>query len=156
MAIGTPVNRGSTATNANGSTLDVTTTGAVAAGSKIILSAGWRSAQTLVSVSDNSGSPLTWVIDYQAQDATASRNAVLISADAPSGLASGTVITLTLSGSTTDKIVSVEEVTGLATGGFDQSSHGDGGNGTTFDTGLTPTTTQADELLMSVLFLQVE
>ena len=120
MAIGTPVNRGSAQLDTSQSTLPVTTSGTIASGSKIILSVGWRTATTLSSVA---GGSLTWTIDRQIVNAAATQHAALVTADAPSGLASGTTITLTFSGNTTAKIVSVEEVTGLAAQGsaFDVS-----------------------------------
>ena len=151
MAIGTPTNRGTAQTDTSQSTLPVTTTGAIASGSKIILSAGWRTATTLSSVA---GGGLTWTIDTQRVNGAATQHCALISADAPSGLASGTVITLTFSGNTTAKSVSVEEVTGLAAQGscFDKTTGADIATGTSFSSGSTATTAQADELLIGIIF----
>jgi len=154
VAIGTPVNRGTASTDTNQATLPVTTSGAIAAGSKIILSAGWRTASTLSSVS---GGGLTWTIDRQFRNAGLSQSAALVTADAPSGLASGTTITLTFSANTTAKFVSVEEVTGLAAQGsvLDQQLGAENATTTTaFDTGNLGTTTVADELLVAVIFYQ--
>jgi hypothetical protein len=138
VAIGTPTQRGTAQLDTNQATLPVTTTGTIAAGSKIILAAGWRTATTLSSVA---GGSLTWTIDIQRVNGLAAQHAALIQADAPSGLASGSTITLTFSGNTTAKTVAVYEVTGLATGAgsFDKSAGADIASGTSFSTGNTAT-----------------
>lgn len=69
---------------------------AVAAGDFIVLAvASYHAAVALTSVTDDSGSPLTWTIDKQGQaGAPGAPNVAIVSAQAPSGLPSGTTITV--------------------------------------------------------------
>lgn len=73
----------------------LTTTASVPAGGKIWVWVGWAAATTLNTVADNSGSPLSWTIAATVANGNAKQ--ALVWADAPAGLASGTVITATFS-----------------------------------------------------------
>lgn len=84
-----------------GSTIAITTGVNVASNGFIVLAVGWAIASslpTLSTVTDN-GPGLTWTIDRQGAPGTVGAAVAIVSAQAPSGLASGTVITATLSGS---------------------------------------------------------
>lgn len=158
MAVGVPVVRGTAQTDTSQTTLPVVTSGAVAAGSRIVLVAGWRTATTLSSVA---GGSLTWVIDRQQVDGSAARHYAFISAHAPAGLASGTTITLTLSGATTAKCVVVLECPALEPSqpapGYDETASADNASADlVFSTNSTAVATgQADELALACSFFQV-
>jgi hypothetical protein len=96
-------------------TIAFTTTSAVAVGGFISVQVGWfDTAATLSSVS---GGGLTWTIDKQGRPANpSSDNTALVSAQAPAGLASGTTITATFSGTTpVAREISGMSLTGVAT-----------------------------------------
>jgi hypothetical protein len=158
MAVSVPVLRGTANSDTSASTLAVTTTGAIASGAKIILVAGWRTATTLSSVA---GGSLTWVIDRQQVDGGAARHYAFISANAPSGLASSTAITLTFSGNTTAKCVVCLECANLEptqpAPGYDETASADNGVADlAFDSNSTAVATgQADELALGASFFQV-
>jgi hypothetical protein len=107
-------NHGTVAAAASASTIAVTTTSVVAASRRITIFAGWFGTATISSVADD-GPGLTWVVDAQAAPST-DRHAAWISADAPSGLASGTTITITLSAGNTDRAAQVSSWSGMETG----------------------------------------
>lgn len=95
-------------------TIAFTTTSAVATGGFIVLEVSWyASAVTLNSVS---GGGLSWTIDKQGASTTdANAKVAIVSAQAPSGLASGTTITATLSATSIDRTISGASFTGVAT-----------------------------------------
>jgi hypothetical protein len=98
MAIAFDASLGGTAfTTGTSTTAAHTTTAAAAAGSRIIVCVGDFSPT--VTVSSVSGGGLTWVKDAQDSTTTSGHSArgAVFSADAPSGLASGTTITATYS-----------------------------------------------------------
>lgn len=156
MPVSVPVVRGTAQTDTSQNTLPVTTSGAIAAGSRIILCVGWRTATTLSSCS---GGSLTWTIDRQLQDASLARNGAFVSAYAAAGLASGTVITLTFSGNTTAKLVVVLECANLEptqpAPGYDETASNDATTSTSFTTNFTAVATaQGDELALALIFYQ--
>lgn len=101
----------------SGTTITVTTTAPVAANRFIVLEiGGFAPSITVTTISDNSGSPLTWTVDQQGHVANpASALAAIASAQCPAGLASGTVITVTYSASSQARAVSVSTWSGVAT-----------------------------------------
>lgn len=112
MAIAHEADHGSATNAASSTTIAVTTTSAVASSRRIILVLAWfANGVTLSSVS---GGGLTWVIDQQGVDQD--RHLAFVSADAPSGLASGTAITATFSGAATDRGIFVSSWSGIETG----------------------------------------
>lgn len=88
---------GSTAVDTASTTVAITTTAAVASGGFIVLCVGWGT--NLVTLSSVAGGSLTWTIDKQGVFSTAADGLAIVSAQAPTGLASGTTITATFSGS---------------------------------------------------------
>lgn len=155
MAIGTPVSRGST----SGSTANpivVTTTGAIASGSKVIVIVTYRtnSAISISGVSDN-GAGLTYTIDKNVAQTT--QTCGIISADAPSGLANGTNVSVTFASAVTRSFAEVWEVTGLAAQpALDQTIEAQTTStaATTFSSTNSGTTTQADELAVYVVSIR--
>lgn len=146
MAIGTPVGIG-TASTTTSSSPAITTSGAAPSSSLVIAMFSWgaTSARTLNSVA---GGGLTWAIDQ----ATAYAGAIpwgfaVCSAQAPSGLASSTTITGTLSGGPFGTLMAVVYCTGLATATPKDVSDGNGQNQATWDT-TAQTTTVADTLVI--------
>lgn len=108
-ALGTAVGGGSGATS-----LTVTTSATVPAGSRIIILTGFYNTGVTASAS---GGSLTWVNDgVTVGTADTGYHTALLSADAPSGLASGTVLTVTYSGSAFARSISCFYLTGVATG----------------------------------------
>lgn len=107
-------NIGNAADNSSASTVAFNTTQAVPAGGFIVLAVCWYSStETLSSVS---GGGLTWAIDKQAKGTGAgdvSASVAIISAQAPSGLASGTTITATFSGSVPGRGIGGMSFTGV-------------------------------------------
>jgi hypothetical protein len=108
-------NAGTFAADAGSTTIPVTTTQTIAPGA-IIVGFGWN--DKTITLSSVSGGGLTWTILAQRQwsggggsfDATA-----LVMAQAPAGLASGTTITATLSGSGIGRVAAVSSFTGVKT-----------------------------------------
>lgn len=89
-------NLGSQATDGALSSIAFTTSATVAASGFVTVEVFWFSPS--VTLSSVSGGGLTWTIDVQT--ASNSSHVAHVSAQAPSGLASGTTITATFSGST--------------------------------------------------------
>jgi hypothetical protein len=87
-------NLGTATQTAAGTTMAFTTTAAVASGARIIVTGGcW---DVIATVSSVAGGGLTWTIDKQGHDLiVVNPNPYIVSANAPSGLASGTTITVT-------------------------------------------------------------
>ena len=95
MAIAVDVlNAGETAIDTASGTVAVTTTATIASGATIIVT-GTSTVRTAVSAADN-GPVLTWALDKSGTSANG--NSWILSAYAPAGMASGTVITVTLGG----------------------------------------------------------
>jgi hypothetical protein len=104
-------NLGTHPENAGGANIKLTTTAAAAAHSRVIVFVDWNNAsRTLTSVS---GGGLTWAVDRQVKD-TSNYHAAIASADAPSGLPSGTVITASFSAGTTHGLIAAASFTGIA------------------------------------------
>lgn len=99
MAIALDVaNVGEFAQDSASTTIALTTGATVAAGGFIVLAACW--AQSGITMSSVAGGSLSWTIDTQGISPDSSQcSGAVISAQAPSGLASGTTITATLSSS---------------------------------------------------------
>lgn len=149
MAIGTPVSIGNSGAAATGTSISFTTTGAVPSGGKIILvgfyyGTGGRTV-------NGSGGGLTWALDKEfAGVADTNYHLEVMSADAPSGLASGTSLSMTVSGTAVDvPMVCGCYCTGLATASYVDATGG--GRVTTNSADWsegTVTTTNADDLLL--------
>lgn len=106
-------NIGEVAINATATTVDMTTSAAVASGGFIVLVIGWwnNASQTLSSVS---GGSLTWTIDKQGNGGD-NAGLGIASAQAPSGLASSTTLTATFSASAGGRSLVGTSFTGVAT-----------------------------------------
>ncbi len=109
---------GGTIGTADATTVQFTTTAAVASGGFIVVVGGWFGAGG-ATVSSVSGGGLTWSVDDSGSDTNSA--CFIASAQAPSGLASSTTITVTFSGT-----VSVPTVSGLSFTGVATSSALDG------------------------------
>jgi hypothetical protein len=92
-----------------------TTTNVVASGGFIVLLVTWHKGVTLSSVA---GGSLTWTIDLQGASTASNGSVALVSAQAPSGLASSTTITATLSSASTG----VQSICGTSFTGVKTSS----------------------------------
>jgi|SRR3990167_4899606 len=138
MAVTAGVSIGVSAPTGAATTIALTTSGAVPAASRIVIAAGgWDSlARTITGVS---GGGLTWVEDADAQHASGEVVGVY-SADAPSGLASGTVITVTFSASVDDRFVGGWYMQGAVTGSNPATYRGTVVNGNSQGTGTGWTT----------------
>ncbi len=150
MPIGTPTTIG-TNTNAAGSSGTLTTTAVVPSGALIVLGVGWGQspARTLSSVS---GGSLSWTIDHQQPFSGAIEwGYAVVSAQAPAGLASGTVLTATMSGAELGLLICGSYTTGLATSSPVDVHDGAGGSSDPWDTTAT-TTTVADTLVIGGCF----
>ena len=108
---------GSTADNATATTVAFTTTQAVASNGFVVVSVTFFSpsaAQSLTGITDNSaGGPLGWAIDKQGTATGDQAHVAICSAQAPSGLASGTTITATFSESCTGRSICGSSFTGV-------------------------------------------
>lgn len=100
MAIAIDVaNLGEFASDTSGASVSCTTTSSTAAGSRVIVAGTLIFPNTVLSVADD-GPGLSWAIDTQALITGPSQaQGFIASASAPGGLPSGTVITVTFSGS---------------------------------------------------------
>lgn len=99
---------------ADNSTLTLTTTATVASGGFIVFFAHWfLTGRVLSSVT---GGGLSWNIDVQGFDAAdPNMNAAIVSAQAPAGLASGTVLTATWDGTASSISLGAMSFTGVKT-----------------------------------------
>lgn len=152
MPIGTPTTIGTNTTTA-GSSGTLTTTAVVPSGALIVLGVGWGNtvARTLSSVT---GGSLTWAIDHQQPFSGAIEwGYAVVSAQAPAGLASGTVLTATMSGAELGLLMCGSYTTGLVTSspGVVDVHDGQGGSSDAWDTSAT-STTQADTLVIGGSF----
>lgn len=112
MAIALDQALGTNLEDPGATTIVLTTTAAVASGGFIVLGVGAFSggASFLTSVS---GGGLSWSIDKMVDDA--SRSFAIVSAQAPSGLASSTAITANLNADLNARIIGATSFTGVAT-----------------------------------------
>lgn len=126
---------GSSGIDSTATTIPLTTTQAVAAGALIVIPVGWGDpAQTLTSVT---GGGLTWTIDKQGNATNGSAGCgAIVSAQAPAGLASGTVLTANYSGTVVGRAICGFSLLGCPT-----SSPVDTTSGHTDYTGTTAWTT---------------
>jgi len=92
MAITYDADLGSTGTVASANSVALTTSAAAAAGSRVLVSCGWININPVITTVTGGG--LTWVVDKELKCADGTNNVAIISADAPAGLASSTVITV--------------------------------------------------------------
>lgn len=133
-------------TTATTATWALNTSVTVAAGSWIVIVCGMAasSARSLTSVS---GGGLTWVVEVTTSN---TRAVAIARAYAPAGLASGTALTMTWSGTTTNGKWAVgREVTGLGSGSTtDQTGTGSAG-ATTTPTVTTLAATESGAALIS-------
>lgn len=116
MAIALDANLGS-ASGKTGASWAFNTSSAAASGSRIILFVSWFTSTITVSSVASTSPSLTWVVDKQS--ATDSGEMVaFVSADAPSGAASGMTITVTPSSSlgNTSGTLAAASFTGVETG----------------------------------------
>lgn len=100
MAIALDANMGTFTQNTGSATIALTTTAAAVAGSTVFVAVQHKDGATvfnLKSVSDNGSPVLPWQIDY-ATPANGVNRVSWASAYAPAGLASGKIITATISG----------------------------------------------------------
>jgi hypothetical protein len=78
-------------------TVTLTTSATASAGTRIVV---WASAYAITNTVDScSGGGLTWVRDLNVSPGSNNPQGAFFSADAPAGLPSGTVLTVTYSGS---------------------------------------------------------
>lgn len=125
-------NLGSNSVTAAANTIAFTTGSTVASGARIVVAAGWFSNS--ITLSSVSGGGLTWTIDKQGRPTNPAFDSQgIASAPAPSGLASGTTITATLSGSADARTIG-----GLSLLGVDTSTPVDVTSG---PTGVNPSST---------------
>jgi hypothetical protein len=97
--------------NVASATMTLTTSAAAVSQARVFLFVNWSHAnRTLTSVS---GGGLTWTVDAQVKD-TSRYHGAIVSANAPAGLAAGTVITATFSGSVTHGLIAAASFTGIA------------------------------------------
>jgi lysophospholipase L1-like esterase len=135
---------GSSHENIGSTTTKLTTTAPAVARSRVFVFVTWNSAtRTLASVS---GGGLAWSLDVQARDASSNHGAIA-SAYAPSGLASGTSITATFSGSVGHGLMAASSFTGIApTGALDATGTNTQGGVSGWAASVT-TTTASDVIL---------
>ena len=116
MAAGTPVTIGSATPNSGlGTTITFTTTAVVPSGAVVVICAGFGGVTNTVSGGTAGG--LTLTIGSQGPTNTDQFNSVLW-ADAPSGLASGSTVTVNITGTGgSSRYCQGSYVTGLQTGG---------------------------------------
>jgi hypothetical protein len=98
--------------NIGSASIPLTMSAAAVANSRVFVFVNWNSSSgTLASLS---GGGLTWTVDAQAKDASNNHGAIA-SASAPNGLASGTKLTATFSGTVANGLIAAASFTGIAT-----------------------------------------
>ena len=105
-------NLGTLAQNVGSTTMGLTTSAPASAQSRVFVFVVWAGSGTLSSVS---GGGLTWTVDGQAPGPYNDYRVGIASASAPSGLASGTVITATFSSSVNHGNIAAASFLGIAT-----------------------------------------
>lgn len=131
-------------------TIALTTTAAVPSGGKIILAFAWYHASNVLSSVGDNGPGLDYRIDQQGQQAN--DHLAIVSADAPSGMSSGVVITAQIT-SGSSRYAQGCYVTGAQTGDVDYA--GAGANGTTAAAwSAGPVTVTNGDILMSACYLE--
>lgn len=142
-------NIGNAGIDSSATSIPFTTTQIVAANGFIVVNPTWGDqTRTLSSVS---GGGLTWTIDKQGVSSGLQNvGCAVVSAQAPAGLASGTVITATYSGATVGRGISGSSFTGVAT-----SSPVDVTSGPTDFTGTTAWTTGSTTIAAGSLLIAV-
>jgi hypothetical protein len=112
VPIALDANLGTKNENVTSTTMTLTTNAAAAANTRIFLFVNWNhTSRALTSVS---GGSLTWTVDQQVKDGAKFHGAIA-SASAPAGLAAGTVITATFSGSVVHGLIAAASFGGIAT-----------------------------------------
>jgi hypothetical protein len=130
--------------NVAATTMTLTTSGAAVPGARVFVLVSWsHSTRTLTSVS---GGGLTWTVDRQQKAAGNDARVAIASAAAPSGLASGTTLTATFSGSVTHGLIAAASFTGIATSAPVDATASATGSGTAWSTSVT--TTNANDLVL--------
>jgi hypothetical protein len=149
MPIGTPVNLGSSAIFDAGSTsINLPIVGSVAVGEKILVFAGTVTASTTVTNVTDTGSN-TYTVDVSA-NATQNACFFISSAECTTALEDtfADAITVTFSGSRTNRLIAAVKVSGLATSNAFDKSATSNGTVNTWTSSATPATTQADEIVV--------
>jgi len=150
VAIGTPVNVGSSTASTGGTTGSANTNATIAAGDHLIVCCscgGTGSAGNVLS--SVSGGSLTWTVCNTIARGTVQTVGIAI-AHCPSGLASGTTITVTWSISVTAGLLqNMWSVSGLQTGNPYDTGNATANASTATPTSGTYTTTKADELIIA-------
>src|SRR4029079_1473739 len=145
MPIGTPTTIGTN--TLDGDAVTLTTSAAVPSGALAVVCVGWGHdvARTLSSIS---GGGLTWSIDHQQPFSGAIEwGFAVVSAQAPAGLSSGTVLSTAFSGSIFGSLIAGSYTTGLAPSSPVDVHAGAGGSSDPWDT-TAATTTVADTLVI--------
>ena len=135
---------GTKSENANSASMTLTTSGTAVAGARVFVFVSWtHSTRTLTSVS---GGGLTWTVDRQQKAAGNNARVAIASAAAPTGLASGVVLTATFSGPVTHGLIAATSFTGIATSAPVDATAGATGTGTAWT--ASATTTNANDLVL--------
>ena len=150
MAITTPVTRGHNTNTTNNTTAAVTTVGACTAGNLLLYLFVCQSGATLSSVS---GGGATWTITENPVNGASVCVAIAWAIVPGGGIADSTTITGTVSANNTRKCMALVEIG--VDGGWswpaspvDKHTNATGSSTTTFSSGTTAATTQADELVI--------
>lgn len=132
---------------ASGTTVAITTTGAVPAGGRVILEVGWANAVTPT----GSGGGLSWAVDHTV--ANSNLRVAILSADAPAGVAASTVLTVTFSGSAFARTATACYFTGIAAASYADGTAGGTGTSNPWTTSAGITTTNADDVIVAVAWI---
>jgi hypothetical protein len=149
MAIGTPVDLGTNSAKVAGTTIGLTLGVGVAAGSKLVVFAGCDTSAKTASVADSRSGSNVYAVDVTA-NATQPCGAYIATCEVVVALLAGDVITVTFSGSTTDRSIGAVSVTGLVSITPLDKSTSANGTATGWSSGATATTTQADEIIFGL------
>jgi hypothetical protein len=124
--------------------MTLTTNGAAVTGARVFLFVSWtHSTRTLMSVS---GGGLTWTVDRQQKAAGNNARVAVASAPAPSGLASGVVLTATFPGPVGHGLIAAASFTGIAAASPVDATASSTGSGTAWSTSVT--TINSDDLVI--------
>lgn len=154
MALGTPATLGSTVSAVTTNVFTHTTTASVGSGERIFLVAGYVSNAATERTAVTTGGGLTWTEDHNVGGLDGNfGNLKIFSANCPAGLASSTVLTVTLSGNSFGINIGCFSCSGVATASFVDMVDGQfraTPTGTWDSTASS--TTNADDLLVGFAF----
>lgn len=144
--VANPISIGTAAPVGSATTIPLTTTASVPAGGRILLFLSWYDGGLTVTISSISDGTNIYTVDKTQTPISGGGHAAVISAPCPSGLVSGSTITVTMSGAVTDRVLCGAYSTGIVATNAAYGAVGQGQNSNTVWTSTTTTALKGDLL----------